>query len=386
MDADAIGLLSEALRAKGQFLLKVKERAEATPVRYQTPSLEQLSLFTSNLATLLRTGVSLLASLDALARQEKGRGLGIVAERLKGEIGRGLSLADALAKHPRVFTPVYCGVVKAGEKSGSIDLALRDLAAYLSWQDALRGEVRKAVSYPLLLVSGIVALAIFMMTIIAPRFEDLLAAVGGETPASATFFFEGSRAFRESWELLLALALTGLGCFWLSGRAPLLRQWRDGLIVRLPLVGPVAREVALSRFARNLSVLLRSGVSVPQAMSQTRRLVGNASLEKALIVSGRSVERGETIHDSLEATGAFPPLVMTMIGVGEIAGRLTETLETVTEYYDQSAKRAIEKMLAASGPLLTVLLGVLVTWIAITVFSTLYSVIGGLGGAPVSGG
>ncbi len=372
-------MLAEALRHEQEFLLQATECAKMAPSRYQAPTRERLALFTSNLCTLLRTGVPVVAALEALAHQENPRSLGGISDQLRQHIAGGQGLADALAQHPRIFSAVYVGVVRAGEKSGQTDGALEDLAAYLMWQDELARQVRKATTYPLILVGGIASLIVFLLLVIAPRFQDLMDTLGTTVPASATVLFTASDVFRLHWPQLAAGLGAAIGLLVISGRVPLLRRLRDGIWLGLPVIGIVAREIALSRFARNFSVLLRAGVGVPEAMQQTRSLVGNATLARALDRATENVERGRGITDSLDETGTFPPLVITMIRVGELSGHLTETLQSVTQYYDRSVKRAIERLLVTAGPVLTVVIGILVAWIAITVFTTLYSVLGSLG-------
>jgi len=369
------------LQGSGYFPIQV-ERADTTPAKATTPTLallrrrvsqDDLILFTTQLATLTEAGLELDRTLSILIELEAGRPLERILRDVLREVRGGLSFADSLAKHPRVFSRHYVNMVRAGEAGGALEPVLRRLSAFLEGAKEVRDFVVSAMIYPtILLTVGGIAVAILLYFVI-PRFAKIFAEAGQALPASTRLLMAASAAFTGSWWLWLgglaaAVVLAQALVQTEGGR----RQW-DAWRLRLPILGRLALETEVARLCRTLGSLLQSGVPILQALSIVKETMGNRVLEESLVRVQDGVRRGEGVAGPLRATGLFPSLATHMITVGEETGRLEEMLLKVAEAYEARIRSTVKRLVALFEPAMILFLAAIVGFIVLSMLQAVFS-------------
>ncbi|MDG1400711.1 MAG: type II secretion system F family protein [Candidatus Binatia bacterium] len=333
-----------------------------------------LLVFTHELSTLLTAGLPLDRSLQILSELSESEEMKRVTGEVLTEVQRGKSLAEALNEHPDVFESLYVNMVKAGEIGGVLDQVLERLTEYLESATELRDEVRSAMVYPtILLLTSFGSVAILLVYVL-PQFSTVFAQSGAALPTSAAILMGASEILRSYWWLgLLLVGGTAFGFAQWIGTEDGRVTW-DRTKLRLVLVGELTRKVAVSRFARTLGTLLRSGVPMLQALDIVRNVAGNVVLAAAIDEVKVGVRGGDGVAGPLSQSGVFPQLALQMISVGEETGRLDEMLITVADYFDKEVRAAVTQMTNMLEPLLLVVGGLVVGFIVVAMFSAIFSV------------
>jgi type IV pilus assembly protein PilC len=344
-----------------------------------------LAVFTRQLATLVEAGMPLLRGLRILQEQEENPILKRILDDMSVSIEGGSSMSEALAAHPKVFNQLYVNMVKAGELGGALEITLRRLAEFMEKARKIKGKVKAALFYPtaVLIVAAII-LGILMVYIV-PRFQLVLEGLlgGRPMPAFTLLVFRISRAVTDHF-LLTILSLIGLGVTsQVLLRTNQGRLWFDRLKLRMPMLGPVFRKMAISRFARTLGTLLGTGVPVLQALSIVKETAGNVAVSRVISEVHESVKEGETMAAPLKASNVFPAMVAGMVDIGEQTGALPDMLLRVANNYDDEVDDAVNAMTSLLEPIMIVFLAVVVGSIVIALFLPILAVLGG--GAPGPG-
>lgn len=346
----------------------------------KTVKTKTLMVFTRQLATLVDAGLPLLRGLEVLGKQEPDSVLKDTIERLSESVEEGNTFSESLGQHPRIFDRLYVSMVKAGELGGVLELVLGRLAEFQEKAQKVRNKIKAAMIYPVIVLSLAVSIMAFLLVFIVPKFETIFHEMLGNKPLpSITEFVIGiSRFMQQHWLIVLgAIFALGLACK-LIGRTERGRSVVDRLALRAPLFGELTRKSAISRFARTLGTLVSSGVPILQALTITRETAGNSVIAQAISQVHDSVKEGESIVQPLEASTAFPPMVVSMVDVGEETGQLPEMLLKIAEVYDDEVDNAVAGLTAMLEPIMIVLLAVIVGTIVIALFMPLISIIGGL--------
>ncbi|RKY39778.1 MAG: hypothetical protein DRP75_01060 [Candidatus Omnitrophota bacterium] len=369
--------LNEKLSAMGYFLTHVslKEKRWRTSSISSAIKANDLIVFTIHLHTLLEAGVPLLSGLKGLARQAQGRRLGEIIEGICQRLEAGESFSQALAAYPKVFSKLYIGIVRAGESSGKLDLVLNWLAKFLQWQKDLRSQIRDVFFYPCILIGLMLLLVSLLVTFVLPRFVALFSAMRITLPLFTRILLSLSQFAHSHWlYFLLVFFIAGIAGF-LYMRSEKGRYRVDYLKIRLPVIGFLIHKIALSRFAHTLSILLNSGVDILTSLEINKEVVNNAYLAKVIEEVKQKVKTGESLSQALKENKNFPPLVVTMIAVGENSGFLEKNLERVCQFYDEEVPRAIKRIFTFIEPLLILCIGLIVGAIALSIFLPLYQLI-----------
>lgn len=372
----------EQLRARGYYPIRLE--AQAPPAALagswrrlglaRPPSRQDILLFTQQLDALLEAGLEVDRSLAILAELVDNVRLGPVIRAILADVQAGLSLADALAKHPRVFSKLYVSMVKAGETGGVLELVLRRLAAFMESDRAIRSEVLSASLYPAVVITTGVGAVIFLLNFVLPRFAWIFADARQALPWSTRILLGVSGFTARYWWLIAAGVMLG----WLGVRG--YRETEEGRArwdrakLRLPVIGPLIRELEVGRFARTLGTLLQSGVSVLTVLRIVEETIGNAAIAEALPQLRERVKRGEGISGPLRECGVFPPLAVHMAKVGEETGRLEEMLLRVADVYDERVKTSLRRLLSLLEPLMILGLGLVVGFIVLSMLLAIFSV------------
>ena len=362
------GLVVEALRKQGLVVLGVREVAAPAPRRGATIKLDELVIFSRQLATLVDAGIPLVTSLDTLHAQLDQPGLKTVIGRIRDDVEGGSNFTEALAKHPTIFPTLFVSMVKAGEASGALAEILDRLAGYLEKTTALERKVRSSLVYPAVVVCMALSITLFLILKVVPTFKGIFLSLGGTLPLPTQILLAVSDTCQR---YLVPVAAAGAILVVLLRRwtaTPAGRLWLDRGLLRLPIFGLLLRKVAVARFARTLTTLTRSGVPILASLDIVGRTAGNRVVELAVERIRSSIREGETIAKPLEAAGIFPPLVVRMVGVGEQTGQLEKMLTKIAEFYESEVDTAVNSLTSIIEPVIIAILGVVIGGIVIAIF------------------
>lgn len=365
-DADNPKTVRTLLRKEGILATEVLEKSDAAKRSAREVDIKaffnrlgvmEVAVATRQLAILLRSGIPLVEGLTALIDQVEHPDLKAAFTEARNKVNEGESFADALKAHPKVFPNLFVNMVAAGEASGTLEVVLARLADFLENQAKLKGKVGSAMAYPAFMTVMSLGIMAVMMTVVVPKVTSIFEDFEQALPWYTEVMIFISKLLTNYWWALLGLIVGGTVWFrrWIAteeGRA----KW-DHHVLRVPLFGKLLVMVAVTRFARTLATLLRSGVPVLRAMEITRNVLGNTELMAVIDVARESVREGEGLAKPLKASGAFPPIVTHMIAIGERSGQLEEMLENVASAYDQQIEVRVQAMTSMLEPLIIVFMG-----------------------------
>ena len=361
------------LRKNRMILVSVREASKGVPLKLGGGvKTRDIVIFTRQFATMINAGLPLVQSLTILAQQTENKTLKEVTRQVVYDVEAGNTLADALAKHPKAFTALYVNMVAAGEAGGILDTILMRLATFLEKNDALMRRVKGAMVYPGVIFSvAIIAVAVLLVFVI-PTFESMFASVNMELPLPTRIVIGLSDALVGYWWVLIgAIVVVAFGVrrYYATHDG---RKRIDGMLLNAPVLGDVLRKAAVSRFTRTLGTLISSGVSILDGLEITAKTAGNRVVHDAVMESRQSIAGGETIAAPLERSKVFPPMVISMIAVGEQTGGLDEMLSKIADFYDDEVDVAVAALLSLMEPVMIVVLGVLVGGMIVAMYLPIF--------------
>ena len=359
-----------------------KPRAKKGIVLFERKKVKSkiLMIFTRQLATLIDSGLPLLRSLNVLAKQERDKVLKRTINKVADSVQSGSTFSDALALHPRIFNDLYVNMVKAGEVGGVLELVLNRLSEFQEKAAKIKNKVVAAMVYPGIVMTMAVGILGFLLVFIVPKFETIFHDLLGDKPLPpVTRFVIGASDFLKNHGLIvLGIVIAAITLYKFIGRTRGGRLVIDSFKLRMPLFGNLNRKTAISRFARTLGTLVTSGVPILQALNITRATAGNASIARAISQVHDSVKEGESIVQPLEASRVFPPMVVSMVDVGEETGKLPDMLLKIADVYDDEVDNAVAAITSMLEPIMIVFLALIVGTIVLALFTPLISIITGL--------
>jgi len=371
-----------ARRQAAKIARTTKPRAKTSIVLFKRAKVKPkiLMIFTRQLATLIDSGLPLLRSLTVLAKQERDKVLKNTINKLADSVQSGGTFSDALALHPRIFNDLYVNMVKAGEVGGVMELVLTRLSEFQEKANKIKNKVVSAMVYPIIVMTMAVGIMAFLLVFIVPKFEAIFHDMLGDKPLPAvtTFVIGTSDLVKNHGLVLLGAVIVVVTAYKFIGRTRGGRFVIDSFKLRMPLFGDLNRKTAISRFARTLGTLVTSGVPILQALKITRETAGNAAIAAAISQVHDSVKEGESIVQPLEASRAFPPMVVSMIDVGEETGKLPEMLLKIADVYDDEVDNSVAALTSMLEPIMIVFLALIVGTIVLALFTPLISIITGL--------
>lgn len=363
----------------------VQTLTAAAPVRRAVPTAKagrqrkvpskNLAVFTRQLSVMIDAGLPLVQCLELLSKEEPDKRLADAVKRVQSDVEAGASLAEAMERQPHAFNSLFTHMVSAGEAGGILDTILKRLSTYIEKQVKLQAQVRSAMIYPVAVLSiAVIVVAVILWKVI-PAFSSLFAGLDATLPLPTRIVIAASDMFILALPVLVA---GGFGAAFLMRRyyaTPAGRLRVDGILLRVPLLGPILRKVAVARFCRTLSTLISSGVPILTGLDVTAKAAGNAVVEAAVKKARVRIERGESIAVPLRATGVFPPMVAQMIGAGESTGALDVMLSKIAEFYEDEVDVAVAGLLTVLEPVMIAFLGVVVGGIVISMYLPLFELI-----------
>lgn len=383
--AESEDQLAELLRRQGHYLVRSSTGAEATPGLSDVRILEWINrrdviVFTQQLSTIMATGVGLVEGLEDMQEQLKKPVMKRVVAAVRRDIEAGESLSTAMAKHPKAFNDLYVNIVKAGEATGNIERALEDLAVQLEWQAELNGRIREVSTYPIIVMFMLTMLSIVLVGFTIPRFLSVYERLNAqiELPLPTRMVMAVSFIIRTYWPIIVTAAASLVISLKLYGQTPDGAVKLSQLAGRIPVIGELMRKIALSRFAHYFATLHESGLEVAPSLALIGKLIGNAYLAQQFDRAVQRVMAGESLSRALRAVGAFPPVVIQMIALGERTGRMSKALEDVRKYFDSEVDRTITRSLTLFGPIMLVVLAGTFTLMALAFYLPLFQLLRGI--------
>jgi type IV pilus assembly protein PilC len=337
--------------------------------------------FTSQLAAVIGAGVNLVEGLaDIEAQAVKAPVRAIITDVRRG-VERGLSLSSALERHPKAFGDLYVSIVRAGEATGRVDKALDDLVQQLEWQEATRARVREAAAYPVLIVGLLAVLLTVLVGFTIPRFARVYESVNAnlELPLPTRVVQAAGTFVAANGLVILAALAVAFVLYRLRVQVPGGPEWRDQLLLKLPVVGDISRKLALSRFAHFFGSLHEAGVEVAPSLAVIERVIGNAYIARRFRVAVSRVLAGDPLSRALGAVGEFPPLVIQMVALGEKTGQMSKSLQQVRQYYDREVDQAVTRAIGVFGPAALLALAGVFVLIAVAFYLPLFNLARALG-------
>ena len=387
MEAANVTQVEAQLKKFGFTGISVKEQGKGLNLQIRFPGTgaqkiksKDLVVFTRQFATMINSGLPLVQCLDILSGQQENQTFKEILVNVKESVESGSTFADALSKHPKAFDQLYVNLVAAGEVGGILDTILGRLAAYIEKAMKLKKQVKGAMVYPLTIMSIAVVVVGVILVFVIPTFAKMFADFGGELPMPTKVVIAIS-GFLTKYILVIIAAIFGIK--YLIGRyyaSPKGRRVIDRLALGAPVIGPLVRKVSVAKFTRTLGTMISSGVPIMDGLEIVAKTAGNKIVEEAIYAVRQSISEGKTIAEPLAECGVFPPMVVSMISVGEATGAMDTMLNKIADFYDDEVDDAVGAMTAMMEPLLMVFLGTTVGGLVIAMYLPIFKLAGTVGG------
>ncbi|MBI3318306.1 MAG: type II secretion system F family protein [Candidatus Omnitrophica bacterium] len=372
LEAASENVVLEALHRQGMTVVDVKPSKGISSRSGGKVTMDDLAVFARQMATLVDAGIPIVGGLEAVADQLESKALRDVVRKVRESVEGGTNFTAAIGKQSNVFSPLFVSMVKAGEASGHLAEVFDRLATYLEKSAALQRKIKSACVYPVIVISMALVITAVLMLKVIPAFKDIFTTLGAELPLPTKILIGVSDLTRQFF--LPGLVCLGGGLFALKKfvRSSQGRFQVDRLLLKIKIVGPIVRKVAIAKFARTLSTLIRSGVQILSALEIVADTSGNQVVSGAVLRVKNSIREGENIAAPLAASGVFPPMVVRMIAVGEQTGRLDDMLTKVAEFYEDQVDAAVSGLTSALEPVIISVLGIVVGSIVLSIFLPIF--------------
>jgi type IV pilus assembly protein PilC len=361
------------LRKQRMIPVSVRSKPKEFSLSFGTGvSMREVVIFTRQFATMINSGLPLVQSLSILAEQSENQKFKVIITAVLNDIQSGQTLADSMRRHPKVFTDLYVNMIAAGEAGGILDTILNRLAVFLEKNDALIRKIKGAMTYPAVMLLVVIGATTILLWKVVPVFAGIFLDAGVQLPAPTRVVLALS-AFLQSYivhclgaVILLVIALRQYY------KTPGGQLAIDRLMLRMPILGPLIRKSAVSRFTRTLGTLVSSGVSILDGLEITARTAGNRVVHDAVMKSRSSIAGGATISEPLRQSGVFPPMVVQMINVGEQTGGLDEMLNKISDFYDDEVDAAVTALTSVLEPIMIVVMGVVIGGMVVAMYLPMF--------------
>jgi type IV pilus assembly protein PilC len=380
--ADSMDAAVAALRREQILVTRITPaKGKAAPAAKKagrldkTVSPKNLAVFVRQFSVMIDAGLPLVQCLDILGSQEEDKNFAAVILQTRTDVESGASLADAMRKHPKTFDPLFTNMIAAGEAGGILDTILKRLATFIEKAVKLKGQVKSAMVYPVaIIVIAAVVVTVILWKVI-PTFAAMFSGLGAQLPLPTRIVIAMSNGIvRYGLFVIIGIAavIYGLRQYYQTEAG---RHQIDAIVLKLPILGLLMRKIAVARFCRTLATLISSGVPILDGLEITAKTSGNAIVEDAIMVTRKSIERGETIAAPLKETGVFPPMVTQMIGVGEATGALDTMLAKIADFYEEEVDTAVAGLLTLLEPVMIAVLGAVVGGIVVAMYMPIFDMI-----------
>ncbi|MEK6527262.1 MAG: type II secretion system F family protein [Nitrospirota bacterium] len=340
------------------------------------PNDKDIVVFTRQFATMIDAGLPLVQALEILSKQTENKSLAAAITEIKANVEGGSTYADALKKHPRIFSDLYANMVAAGEAGGILDTILNRLAQYIEKAMKLKRKVKGAMVYPSVIVTVAIGVVWIILVKVVPTFAKMFSQFGGTLPLPTRIIINVSHFLAGIGGLLVLAGIIGLivGII-LFRRTEQGKKVIDTILLKLPVIGVLIRKVAVAKFTRTLGTLVGSGVPILDGLDITAKTAGNKVVESAVLYVRQAVTEGKTLAEPLAKSGVFPPMVTQMIGVGESTGAVDTMLNKIADFYDEEVDQAVSNLTAMLEPVIMVFLGATIGYIVVSMYLPIFKLI-----------
>jgi type IV pilus assembly protein PilC len=378
VEADSKQAVSDQLKQRGLIVLDIADKHASRQLEIgfmKSVKAGELAVFSRQLSTMISSGMSILRSLYVLEEQTESKFLKETIVAVRKDVEAGLALSDAMARHPKVFNPLFVAMTQAGEMGGVLEDALMRVADQLQKDAALRRQIKSAMVYPTMVIIFAVGVMMALVAFLVPVFQGVFKQFGGELPKLTQVSVFLSEAVTGYWWLIFGSTAAILVSFMKWKKTSWGRPQWDHFRLRVPMkIGAIVQQVAVARWSRTLASLTAAGVPLLQALDITGRTGGNIAIEEAMDGVIASVKRGGTIAAPLAQAPIFPPMVTHMVGVGEETGALDAMLDRVAEFYEEQVEASVKALTSILEPIMIIVIGGIVGFIVISMYLPLFSV------------
>ncbi|HVA61949.1 MAG TPA: type II secretion system F family protein [Mycobacteriales bacterium] len=380
LDAPSQAAVVQRLKAMGMAPVSISEQNAGLKKEISIPGfgkkvkLKDLAIFSRQFATMISSGLSLLRALNILAEQTENPLLAKTVGEVRNEVESGQSLSQALAVHPEIFPPLMVNMTKAGEVGGFLDATMVQIAENYEAEVKLRGKIKSAMTYPVVVFCIAMMAVTVMLLFIVPTFAKLFGSLGGRLPAPTRALVFASHLLKIGFPILLVLGVAAFVVWGKVKRTDQVRNFVDPLKLKIPIFGNLFQKVALSRFSRNLGTMIRSGVPILQSLDIVADTTGNVVLARAVRDVQDSVRQGESLSGPLVNHAVFPPMVVQMMSVGEDTGALDGMLAKIAEFYDQEVEATTEALTSLIEPVMIAVLGGIIGCMVIALYLPIFNI------------
>ncbi|HEU4620472.1 MAG TPA: type II secretion system F family protein [Gammaproteobacteria bacterium] len=332
-----------------------------------------IAIFSRQLSTMMTAGIPLVQSFDIVGAGHENQAMQKLILAIKGDVEGGVSLAQALGKHPLHFDDLYVNLVEAGEQAGALETLLDKIATYKEKTEAIKKKVKKALFYPAAVVVVAIVVTIILLIYVIPQFQSLFQGFGADLPAFTRMVINLSQFVQHTgWLLLLATVVAVVAFIQAKKRSRSMRHFLDRMVLRIPIIGPILNKSAIARYARTLATTFAAGVPLVEALESVAGATGNIVYETAVLKMRDEVATGQRLQRAMENTNLFPNMVNQMIAVGEESGSLDEMAAKVADFYEEEVDNAVDSMSSLLEPLIMAVLGVLVGGLVIAMYLPIF--------------
>ena len=343
--------------------------------RAKKVKLHSMVVFSRQFATMIDAGIGIVRCLDILEGQTKDEALKFVIASAKRDVKGGLSLTDAFSKHPNVFSKLYVNMVRAAETGGILDQILDRLSGFLENEMEIRGKIKAAMIYPVLVLCFAVLMVFSLFLFVLPKFKEIFLSMNVEMPATTKLLFNMSSLLQQFWYIPLGLTVGGYIGYTLYSKTDKGQFQIDTFKLKFPVIGDIVQKMAISRFSRTFATLISSGVPMMRSLEIVGETSGNCVIARAIENARSAIREGQKISHPLAQSGLFPAMVTHMIDIGEETGRLSDMLSKVSDFYDQEVDNAVKALTSLIEPVLIVFMGGIVGFIAISIMGPMFKLI-----------
>jgi len=336
---------------------------------------EEVAVFTRQFSVMIDAGLPLVQCLDILSKQADNKAFAEVLDLIRNEMEGGANLAHAMAQHEKVFTPLYCNMIAAGEAGGILDVILRRLANYIEKAVKLKRAVKSASIYPAVIITVACVVVLIILWKVIPTFATLFAGLGAQLPLPTRIVVMASNFVAGYMPFLIVSIVVGVFAARKYYRTDKGELVIDSILLKLPVFGLLTRKIAVARFCRTFGTLVSSGVPILEALSITAETAGNRVVKDAIMATRKSIEAGKSLAKPLASSKAFPPMVTQMIGVGEETGALDTMLSKIADFYEEEVDTAVESLTALLEPVMIVFLGVVIGGIVVSMYLPMFDLV-----------
>jgi type IV pilus assembly protein PilC len=381
VDAPSESAVASRLRTMGLSPVSIAEASEGTGLQREINigfgsgvKLKDLAIMSRQMATMIGAGLSLLRTLNIIAEQTENKKLAAMMGQIRDDVETGVSISDAMRKHAVVFPPLMINMVRAGETGGFLDSSLEAIATNFEKEVKLRGTIKSALTYPVIVLIMSLVAVVAMLLFIVPVFENMFKGLGGQLPLPTMILVELSHAMVWVAPVLIVGGIVGAVWWGKNKNTERVRMKVDPIKLKLPVFGALLKKIAVARFSRNFSNMIGAGVPILQALKIVGETSGNWVIEDSLVKVAESVRQGESIAVPLSQQPVFPAMVTQMIAVGEDSGSLETMLDKIADFYDQEVESATEQLTAMIEPLMIAFLGVVIGGMVVALYMPIFQI------------